>query len=175
LDQGTAAQLSAVRHSLEESLLTYRKFNTVQQALKKQIITVFEPMYLDILIEDMVGFANITAQEMIDHLFITYGNITAVDLEKKLSRCARLGIPSSQWRPCSSRFKIVNKCGICQDFFHMQLHERLPQMEREGHCGKDMGKLQGTLRRSSSAAQADAGGIISQFRLACRKCRCWSN
>jgi hypothetical protein len=37
-------------------------FNTVQQALKKQIITIFEPMYLDILNEDMVGFANITAQ-----------------------------------------------------------------------------------------------------------------
>jgi hypothetical protein len=52
----------------------------VQQALKKQIITVFEPMYLDILNDTMVGFANITAREMFDHLFLTYGNITAVDL-----------------------------------------------------------------------------------------------
>jgi hypothetical protein len=47
LDQGTAAQLSAVRHSWEEDVLTYRMFNTVQQAIKKQIIIVFEPMYLD--------------------------------------------------------------------------------------------------------------------------------
>jgi hypothetical protein len=39
-------------------------------------------MYLDILYENMVGFANITAREMLDHLFMTYGNITAVDLEK---------------------------------------------------------------------------------------------
>jgi hypothetical protein len=89
------AQFSAVRHSWEEAVLTYRTFNTVQQALKKQIITVFEPMYLDILNDDMVGFSNITAREMIDHFFLTYGNITTVDLEKKLSRCARLGIPSS--------------------------------------------------------------------------------
>jgi hypothetical protein len=29
----------------------------------------------------MVGFANITAQEILDHLFLTYGNITVVDLE----------------------------------------------------------------------------------------------
>jgi hypothetical protein len=55
-------------------------FNTMQQALKKQIITVFEPMYLDILNDDMVGVSNITAREMLDHLFLTYGNTTAVDL-----------------------------------------------------------------------------------------------
>jgi hypothetical protein len=35
VDLGTAAQLSTARH------VTFRTFNTVQQALKKQIITVF--------------------------------------------------------------------------------------------------------------------------------------
>jgi hypothetical protein len=42
LDQGMSAQLSAIRHSCEEAVLTYRTFNMVQQALKKKIITVFE-------------------------------------------------------------------------------------------------------------------------------------
>jgi hypothetical protein len=50
--------------------------------LKKQIISVFEPMYLDVLNDDMVDFSNISARAMLDHLFIAYGNITAVDLEK---------------------------------------------------------------------------------------------
>jgi hypothetical protein len=59
LNEGTVTQLSAVKHSWEEAAITYRTFNTVKQALKKQIITVFEPMYLDILNNDMVGFANI--------------------------------------------------------------------------------------------------------------------
>jgi hypothetical protein len=52
----------------------------VQQALKKQIISVFEPMYLDVLNDNMVGFANISARDMLDHPLSTYGNITAVDL-----------------------------------------------------------------------------------------------
>jgi hypothetical protein len=52
----------------------------VQQALKKKIIGVFEPMYLDVLNDNMVGFANISARYMLDHLFSTNGNITAVDL-----------------------------------------------------------------------------------------------
>jgi hypothetical protein len=107
LDQGTAAKLSVVKLSREEAILTYRIFNTVQQALKKKIITVFEPRYLEFFNDDMVGFAKTTAQEMLDQLFITYGNNTAIDLDLFLSRCAILGIPISQWRPCSSRFKIV--------------------------------------------------------------------
>jgi hypothetical protein len=50
-------------------------------SIEKQIITVFEPMYLKILNNDMVGFSNTTARDMIEHLFLSYGSITAVDLE----------------------------------------------------------------------------------------------
>jgi hypothetical protein len=73
---GTAAQLSAARHVWEEDLQTYRTCTSIQQALKKQIIGVFEPMYLEILNENMVGYANISARNMLDHLFETYGNIS---------------------------------------------------------------------------------------------------
>jgi hypothetical protein len=77
----TAAKISAACHILEEDVQTYRTYTSVQQALKIQIISVFEPMYLDVLNDNMVGFANISARDMLDHLFETYGNITAVDLE----------------------------------------------------------------------------------------------
>jgi hypothetical protein len=51
--------------------------------------------------------ANISTLDMLDHIFTTYGNITAVDLEKTLNTCAEHGIPNNQLNPCSSRFKIV--------------------------------------------------------------------
>jgi hypothetical protein len=38
---GTAAQISAARHIWEEDVQTYQTFSSVQQALKKQIISVF--------------------------------------------------------------------------------------------------------------------------------------
>jgi hypothetical protein len=41
---GTSAQISAARHMWEEDVQTYRTCTSVQQALKKQIISVFEPM-----------------------------------------------------------------------------------------------------------------------------------
>jgi hypothetical protein len=46
---GTGAQISAARHIWEEDVQTYWTCTSVQQALKKKIISVFEPMYLDIL------------------------------------------------------------------------------------------------------------------------------
>jgi hypothetical protein len=75
---GTSAQISAACHIWEEDVQTYRTCTSVQQALKNQIISVFEPMYLDILNENMVGYTNISAREMLDHLFETYGNITVL-------------------------------------------------------------------------------------------------
>jgi hypothetical protein len=78
---GTAAQLSAARHVWEEDVQTYRTCTSVQQALKKQIIGVFVTMYLEILNDNIMGYANISDRDMLDHLFETYGNITAVDLD----------------------------------------------------------------------------------------------
>jgi hypothetical protein len=82
IDGGTAAQLSAERHRWEEAVTTFRTRYTVEQALKKQIITVFDSMYLEILNNDMVDFANTYAREMLEHLFISYSSISAVDLER---------------------------------------------------------------------------------------------
>jgi hypothetical protein len=90
---GTASQISAARHVWEEDVQTYRTYTSVQQALNKQIISVFEPMYLDILNENMVGYANISARDMLYHLFETYGNITAVDLEINFEHMRRAWDP----------------------------------------------------------------------------------
>jgi hypothetical protein len=78
---GTSAQISTARHQWEEDVQTYQTYMSVQQALKNQIISVFDPIYLDILNQNMVGSTNISARVMMDHLFDTYGNITAVHLE----------------------------------------------------------------------------------------------
>jgi hypothetical protein len=86
-------KISAARHIWEEDVQTYRTCTSIQQALKKQIISVFEPIYLDILNGNMVGYANISARDMFNHLFETYGNITAVDLEINFENIRRAWDP----------------------------------------------------------------------------------
>jgi hypothetical protein len=104
---GTVAQISTARHIWEEDVQTYRTCTSVQQALKKQIISVFEPMYLDILNDNMLGYAKISARDMLDHLFETYGNITAVDLEINFEHMRRAWDPQ---QPVESLFKQIQDC-----------------------------------------------------------------
>jgi hypothetical protein len=101
---GTAAQISAARHGWEEDVQTYWTCTSVQKALKKQIISVFEPMYLEILNDNKVGYANISARDMLDHLFETYGNITSVDLEIKFEHMHRAWDPQ---HPVETLFKQI--------------------------------------------------------------------
>jgi predicted HAD superfamily Cof-like phosphohydrolase len=55
----------------------------------------------------MVGFANTTAHKMMDHLFMTYGNITAVDLENNFEQMHRAWDPQ---QPVESLFKKIQNC-----------------------------------------------------------------
>jgi hypothetical protein len=104
---GTASQISAARHIWDEDVQTYQTCTSVQQALKKQIISVFEPMYLNILNDNMVGYANISARDMLDHLFKTYGNITAVDLEINFEHMRQAW---DHQQPVESLFKQIQDC-----------------------------------------------------------------
>jgi hypothetical protein len=72
--------------------------------LKKQIISVFEPMYLDVFNKKMVGFVNISSRDMLDHLLGTYGNITAVDLKINFEHMRRAWDPQ---QPVESLFNQI--------------------------------------------------------------------
>jgi hypothetical protein len=78
--------------------------------LKKQIIGVFKPMYLEMLNDNMVGFAKISARDMLDHLFETYGNITAVDLEINFEHMRRA------WDPQQSVETLFKQIQACADY-----------------------------------------------------------
>jgi hypothetical protein len=104
---GTAAQISAARHIWEEDVQTYQTYTSVPQALNKKISSVFEPMYLNILNENVVGYANTTVRYMMDNLFETYGNITAVDLEINFENMLRAWDPQ---QPVESIFKQIQDC-----------------------------------------------------------------
>jgi hypothetical protein len=78
--------------------------------LKKQIISVFETMYLEILNDNLVGYTNISARDMLDHLFETYGNITAVDLEINFEHMRRA------WDPHQPVETLLEQIQDCADY-----------------------------------------------------------
>jgi hypothetical protein len=64
---------------------------------------------LDILNDNMVGYANISARGTLDHLFETYGNITAVDLELNFEHMRQA------WDPQQPEKTLFNQIQDCAD------------------------------------------------------------
>jgi hypothetical protein len=64
-------------------------------------------MYLEILNDNMVGYANISARDMLDHLFETYGNITAVNMEINFEHMRQAWDPQ---QPVETLFKQIQDC-----------------------------------------------------------------
>jgi hypothetical protein len=64
-------------------------------------------MYLDTLNDNMVGYANISARYMLDHLFETYGNITAVNLAINFEHMRRAWDPQ---QPVETLVKHIQDC-----------------------------------------------------------------
>jgi hypothetical protein len=107
---GTAAQISAAKHLLEEATTDFKTYSTVQSALKKQIIMVIEPMYIEILNDDLVGFSDTTSRDMLDHLFLSHGSITAVDIEQNFENMRKA------WDPQQSVDTLFKQIQDCVDF-----------------------------------------------------------
>jgi hypothetical protein len=75
--------------------------------LKNKIITVVEPMYIEILNDDLVGFAHTTSREMLDYLFLSYGSITALDIEQNFENMRKAWDPQ---HPVETLFKQIQDC-----------------------------------------------------------------
>ena len=59
------------------------KYTAVDGAIKKQIFTVVETVLLYPLMDQMIGFGQVSDLTMLQHLFTSYSAIDKTDLQKK--------------------------------------------------------------------------------------------
>jgi hypothetical protein len=64
-------------------------------------------MYIEILNDDLDGFANTTNRDMIDHIFLSYGSITDVDIEQNFENMCKAWYPQ---QPVETLFKQIQDC-----------------------------------------------------------------
>jgi hypothetical protein len=64
-------------------------------------------MSIEILNDDLVGFANTKSRDMLDHLFLSYGRITAVDIEQNFENMRKAWDPQ---QPVETLFKQIQYC-----------------------------------------------------------------
>ena len=79
--QPSAALIGATVRQHAATLRAHYETLRADQAIKQQILNAFDEMYTRGLRNTHTGYANITALQLITHMYTTYGKITSMDLE----------------------------------------------------------------------------------------------
>ena len=77
----TGPQINELVREHEQKLKVWKQYNTVEQALKQQLISAFDDIYLKGISNRHTGFASLTLLRMLQHLYDTYGDLTPTELE----------------------------------------------------------------------------------------------
>jgi hypothetical protein len=81
-----AANTAFIVRGHTAALRIFREWITTDNAIKQQIISCVEPMYLRAMRHRITGFANVTAKQMIAHLYAVYGRLNSTDIQENDSR-----------------------------------------------------------------------------------------
>jgi hypothetical protein len=80
--------------------------------IKGHYAVALEWMQFKVLNNDMVGFTNTTTRDMLDHIFLSYDSITAVDLDHNWENMRKAWEPQ---QPVESLFKRIQDCVDCAE------------------------------------------------------------
>ena len=70
-----------LREQHAETLNVFNEVNNVEKTLRQQIIAAVEPSYLEALRNRQTNFITLSIDDIIQHLYDTYGNITPKSLQ----------------------------------------------------------------------------------------------
>jgi hypothetical protein len=72
--------------SNSEKVRKWKEYNNIQRALKKQLASSIEKIYLDAHHDDNVGYENVSIHVLIQYLFDEFGDITPINLRANAKR-----------------------------------------------------------------------------------------
>ena len=79
---GTAQEQALGTKTFRLNKALFRRYNTMDGALKKYIATAVRPVFLSLLVDQLTIFVQVSALAMLQHLFTSYGEIDKLDLEE---------------------------------------------------------------------------------------------
>jgi hypothetical protein len=80
-DGGTTAQINEAVRQHKENLHIWREYDATDKALQQQLINIFDKPYIRGLRDRHTGYNNVSAMQILTHLYTTYGVITPSDIE----------------------------------------------------------------------------------------------
>jgi len=106
---GAAAVIAQINQDYAVDYNHYKGYVLMQDALKKQIQETVDNIYLEAIREQYSNFANLTAWDMINHLFTNYAIITPLELQQNNIDIVK------PWDPTTPFATAVKQISDCQN------------------------------------------------------------
>jgi hypothetical protein len=103
----TDGAITSIMRRHNERQREFREYNNVQRALKKQLATAIDGIYLEAHKDNNVGYENVSIEVLLQYLFDEYGDITPVDLRANAKRLDEEWDPSQPIQTLYSRIKEI--------------------------------------------------------------------
>jgi hypothetical protein len=100
----TAAVIAETTRLQKEATQVYRTYHNVDQAIKNLIIESFDDVYLNALLDEIVGYANCTSLQLLTHLLTYYAMIPPTELTQNYER---LNAPYDPNQPIETLFQKI--------------------------------------------------------------------
>jgi hypothetical protein len=107
---GTAHEIAQAERVHKNELAQFKTCTIVDAHIKKLILAAVPATYIEELSDTVMGFANVTTLQILDHLRTTYGIISPDDLKTNLKNLSR------QWSPDQPLTNLWAQIKTCQDF-----------------------------------------------------------
>jgi hypothetical protein len=105
-----AANIAESIRQYEADIALHLQCVTVENELKKQLLTAIDHRYIAILSNRTMGYADVKCADLLAHLLTTYGKVTAADLE------ANRKTLSEPWNPNDTIENLWCRIKLAQDF-----------------------------------------------------------
>jgi hypothetical protein len=92
----TQHQIIETNRLNQEALADYKLYHATEQTLKQMIIKAVPNQYISALRDPRMGYRNVTAKQILQHLDEKYGQITAQDIKRNLLKM------NTPWNPTTA-------------------------------------------------------------------------
>jgi hypothetical protein len=99
-----AAAIAETTRLNKEATQVYRTYHNIDQDIKKLIIESFDDAYLNALSDEIVGYANCTSLQLLNHLLTYYAMIAPTELTQNYER---LNAPYDPNQPIETLFQQI--------------------------------------------------------------------
>jgi hypothetical protein len=92
-----------------EATQVYRTYHNIDQDIKNLIIESFDDVYLNALLDEIVGYANCTSLQLLTHLLTYYAMIAPTELTEVMQNYERLHTPYDHNQPIEPLFQQIHE------------------------------------------------------------------